>query len=46
MIQIDIPMTESLRARTHKSIKVKLNDKDGKELVGHYWYPNDTNRVG
>ena len=35
--QVEIPYSESLAAVNPKSVKVKINDKDGKELIGHYF---------
>ena len=37
---MEIQPTDSLLALNAKSIKVKIEDKDGNELVGHYFYPN------
>ena len=34
---MEIPHNDQLAAISCKSIKVKLEDKDGKELVGHYF---------
>jgi hypothetical protein len=37
--QLEIPANDSITALDAKSIKVKIEDKDGKELVGHYFDP-------
>ena len=36
---VEIPYSDSLAALDAKSIKVKVEDKDGKEIIGHYFDP-------
>ena len=39
--QVEIKNSDTLQSINFKRVKVKLNDGAGKELVGHYFNPND-----